>query len=63
LSVVSVATANATFGVMVNAVLTVFTPSLTTMVSAPPGRAGTVTVVSNMPVADVVRHAVGPLPV
>ena len=63
MSVVAVATANTTFDLMVNAVLTVFTPSVTTMVSAPPGRAGTVTVVWNMPVAVVVRHAVGPVPV
>jgi hypothetical protein len=48
---------------MVNAVLTVFAPSVTTMVSAPPGRAGMVTVVLNMPVAVVVRQAVTPLPV
>jgi len=60
---VPVATANETFGVMVNAVLTVFAPSVTTMVSAPPGRAGMVTVVLNMPVAVVVRQAVTPLPV
>jgi len=44
------------FGVIVNEVLTEFVPSLTTMVSAPPGIAGTVTVVSKFPIAVVVRH-------
>jgi len=51
------------FGVMVKGVLTVFVPSDTTMVSAPPGREGTLTVVLNNPLAVVVRHAVAPDPV
>lgn len=57
------ATANETLDVMVYDVLTEFVPSVTTMVSAPPGRAGTLTVVWNMPVAVVVRQAVAPVPV
>lgn len=50
-------------GVMVNGVLTVFVPSDTTMVSAPPGRDGTFTVTLNKPLAVVVRHAEAPDPV
>jgi len=51
------------FGVMVNGVLTVFVPSDATMVSAPPGRDGTLTVTLNKPLAVVVRHALAPDPV
>ena len=47
---------------MVNGVLTVVVPSVVTMVSAPPGRAGIWTVVLNDPDALVVRHAVGTNP-
>jgi len=52
-----------TFGVMEKGVLTVFVPSDTTMVSAPPGSDGTLTVTLNKPLAVVVRHAVAPDPV
>jgi hypothetical protein len=54
---------NEIFCVIVNGVLTVFVPSLTTMVCAPPGRAGTGRVTLNIPVAVVVRQASAPLPV
>ena len=53
---VLVVTLNETFGVMVNGVVTLFVPSLTTMVSEPPGRAGTVAVTRKAPVAVVVRQ-------
>jgi hypothetical protein len=45
-----------TFGVMVYDVLTLVVPSLTTMVSAPPGRAGTVADTWKVPDAVVVRQ-------
>jgi len=57
------ATLNETFGLMVKVLLTEFVPSDTTIVSAPPGRAGTATVVLNMPVEVVCRQAVAPLDV
>jgi hypothetical protein len=43
--------------VMVKAVLTVFVPSETVIVCAPPGIAGTVAVTWNPPLAVVVRHS------
>jgi len=45
-----------TFGVTVKAVLTLFVPSDTTMVSAPPGRAGTFVDTWNAPEAAVVKQ-------
>jgi hypothetical protein len=51
---------NETFGVMLNGDVTVLVPSDTTMLCAPPGRAGVVTVVLNVPEAVVVRQALPP---
>jgi hypothetical protein len=59
---VPVVLVNVTDGVMVYGVLTVVVPSVVTMVSAPPGRAGIWTVVLNDPAAVVVRQPVGTNP-
>jgi hypothetical protein len=55
-----VATLNVTAGFMVNGALTELVPSVTTMVCAPPGMAGTVTCTLKLPYAEVVRQ--GPVP-
>jgi len=47
------------FGVIVNTWLTEFVPSVMTIVSEPPGIAGTVNVLLNEPTAVVVTHPVG----
>ncbi len=50
------ATLNVTAGFMVNGALTELVPSVTTMVCAPPGMAGTVTCTLKLPNAEVVRQ-------